>query len=167
MRGLTPPDFTILENGRPRPVSVFSAIDIPDEPPPAAAWVRTVASDVGTNDGVNERRLFLILFDDAAGQQSPRILKNAKDIGRQVVDTLGPADLAAVVFSRDNRNSQDFTGDRARLLKAVDTFTLGMRDPRMPNDLYFGYSVNVLESAVGTTLRRPSPPCSKRTPLTT
>ena len=148
VRGLTPHDFTVLENGKPRPISVFSAIDIPDEPPPAAAWVRSVAPDVGTNDGVNERRLFLILFDDAAGQQSPLILKNAKDIGRRVVDSLGPADLAAVVFSRDNRNSQDFTGDRARLLKAIDTFTLGMRDPKMPNDLWFGYSVNVLESAV-------------------
>ena len=150
VRGLIPADFTILENGKPRPISVFSAIDIPDEPPPAAAWVGEVAPDVGTNDGVNERRLFLILFDDAAGQWSPQILKNAKDIGRRVVERLGPSDLAAVVFSRDNRNSQDFTVDRARLLKAVDTFTLGMRDPKMPNDLYFGYSVNVLQNAVRT-----------------
>jgi VWFA-related protein len=148
VRGLKPADFTILENGKPRPISVFSAIEIADEPPPAAPWVRDVAPDVGTNDGITERRLFLIVFDDAAGDFDPRVVKNAKDIGRRMVESLGPSDLAAVIFSRDNRNSQDFTSNRARLLKAVDTFTHGMRDVRMDNTLYFQYSVNVLESAV-------------------
>jgi VWFA-related protein len=148
VRGLTPADFTILENGKPRPISVFSAIDIPDPAPPSAPWIRDVAPDVGTNDGIQERRLFLIILDDAAVEGDVRVLKNAKDVGRQVIEQLGPSDLAAVVFTRDNRNSQDFTSDRARLLRAVDAFTLGFRDPKMPNDLYFGFSVNVLESAI-------------------
>ena len=34
-------------------------------------------------------------------------------------------DRAAVVFTRDNRHAQDFTADRARLLAAVDSYSVG------------------------------------------
>jgi VWFA-related protein len=151
VRGLTPADFTILENGQPQQISVFTAVEIDPPEPPATEWMREVAPDVRSNEGIEERRLFLLILDDAMIQGDPQALTNAKQIGRRVIEGLGPSDLAAVVFTRDNRNSQDYTADRARLLRAIDTFTLGFRDmsgiPGM-DGLYFMYSTNVVQNAV-------------------
>jgi VWFA-related protein len=148
-----PADFTVLENGKPQQIAVFTAVDIPDPEPPSAPWMRDVAPDVSTNDGLEERRLFLLILDDATIQSDVHAVNNVRDIARRVIDRLGPSDLAAVIFTRDNRNSQDYTADRARLLAAVDKFSVGFRDMalrEMPaaNDLYFMFSVNVVESAV-------------------
>ena len=155
VRGLVPADFTILENGVPQTIAAFNAVDIPDPAPPPTGWMRDVAPDVRTNERIEERRLFLMLLDDAMIQADRRAIRNVGDIARMVIDQLGPSDLAALVFTRDNRHSQDYTNDRARLLAAADKFTVGFRDmgnhPQgtvAPDDLYFMYSVNVLESAV-------------------
>lgn len=153
VRGLKPDDFTILENGQRQQIAVFTAVDIPDPPATSAPWVRSVAPDVLTNAGVEERRLFLIVIDDAAIQADLGAMNNVKKVGRQVIDRLGPSDLAGVIFTRDNRNSQDFTADHARLLTAVNKYTVGFRDMggagiAGADDLYFGYSVGVLRSAV-------------------
>ena len=51
-------------------------------------------------------------------------MKRAKQIARNVVDQLGPADLAAVVFTFLGR-AQNFTADRAQLMAAIDSFTPG------------------------------------------
>ncbi|MEX2661739.1 MAG: VWA domain-containing protein [Vicinamibacterales bacterium] len=128
VRGLTPADFTILENGVPQKVAVFTAVEIEDPEPAAAEWTRDVAPDVRTNEGIEERRLFLLIIDDAMIQADVEALRNTKDIARKVIDRMGPSDLAAVVFTRDNRNCQDYTSDRARLRGAVDKFTVGFRD---------------------------------------
>ena len=151
VRGLTPADFTILEEGSLQKIVAFNAVDIPDPAPPPTEWMRNVAPDVRTNEGVEERRLFLILLDDAMIQADMRAMNNARDIARKVVDRLGPSDLAAVVFTLDNRNSQDYTSDRARLMAAIDKFALGFRDmggAGAGDDLYYMYSVNVIQSAV-------------------
>ncbi|HEX7778320.1 MAG TPA: VWA domain-containing protein, partial [Vicinamibacterales bacterium] len=151
VRGLAPADFTVLDNGVPQPISVFSAIDIPDAPPPSAAWMRDVAPDVGTNDVAQDRRLFLILIDDATIQEDLAAQRNVRSIATRVIDRLGPTDLAAVIFTRDNRNSQDFTADRARLLAATEKFSGGFRDMSDVggmDDLFFMYSVNVVENAI-------------------
>jgi VWFA-related protein len=157
VRGLTPADFTVLEDGTPQSIAVFQAVDIPDPEPPATPWVRDVAPDVRTND-VQERRLFLLIVDDST-TQTTRVVNNIKDIARQVIGGFGPSDLAAVVFTRDNRNAQDFTADRSRLLAAASRVTIGFRDMGLydaeaqkpvpgQDDGYFMFSGNVLESAV-------------------
>ena len=152
VRGLKPEDFTVLEDGKAQSIAVFQAVDIPDPEPPSAPWMRDVVSDVRSNADVQERRLFLLIMDDAALQASPRAINTAKDIARKVIDGLGPSDLAAVVFTLDNRNAQDFTADRARLLHAVSRFNVGFRDMGLEvpgqDDGYFAFSANVVESAV-------------------
>jgi VWFA-related protein len=148
VRGLTPADFTVLEDGRAQNVAVFSAVDIPDAEPPKVPWIRDIAPDVKTNQDLRERRLFLILMDDAAIQNDPYALNNVKSIARGVIDRLHPSDLAAVVFMRDNKHSQDFTSDRARLLAAVDKFSVGFRDMGGRNALFFQMSVDVVRRAV-------------------
>jgi VWFA-related protein len=158
VRGLTPADFTILENGQRQKIAVFQAVDIPDAEPPSTPWVRDVAPDVRSNAGVQERRLFLIILDDAT-IQSAQGVNNARDITRAVIDRFGPSDLAALVFTRDNRNAQDFTADRSRLLAAADKFTIGFRDMGLydaetqraapgQDDGYYMFSANVVEEAV-------------------
>lgn len=166
VRGLMPADFTILEDGKPQQVAVFQAIDIPDPEPPSTAWVRDVAPDVGSNDGLQERRLFLIIMDDVTIQSNGQAITRARDIARGVIDKLGPSDLAALVFTRDNRAAQDFTADRVRLLAAAGKFTVGFRDMGLfdaetqkaiagQDDFSYMASVDVLEKAVGVLASMP------------
>ena len=101
---------------------MFSAVDMPDPEPPKAAWMREVAPDVRTNEDLRERRLFLIIIDDAATELWPMVIEERPRIGLARDRPPPSADLAAVVFTRNNKNSQDFTADRARLRAAIDTF---------------------------------------------
>jgi VWFA-related protein len=152
VRGLTADDFTVFDDGTPRPIVVFDAVEIPDPEPLPAEWMREIAPEVATNDGIQERRLFLILIDDAMLQGDPVLPRNVREIGRRIVDRLGPSDLAAVVFTLDNRNSQDYTSDRGRLLAAIDKAAIRFRDMggRGQDELYTLYSVQVLDAAVET-----------------
>jgi VWFA-related protein len=161
VQGLGPNDFTILENGQPQKLAVFNAVNIPVAVPPKTAWLRDVAPDVrSNNEDQRERRLFLILIDDAAVQAAPLAMQNVKKVASDFIGKLGPSDLAAVVYTLNNKNSQDFTSDRARLLAAVDKYNVGFRDmggpgPGGDSSLYFRYSVDVVRRTVETLARLP------------
>ena len=64
VKGLTADDFIVLEDGKPQPVVVFNAIDLPDAPAPSAPWMRDVAPDVVSNQR-EPRRVVVIVMDDA------------------------------------------------------------------------------------------------------
>src|SRR5205823_52209 len=50
VRGLVASDFTVTEDGQPRPVAAFGEIDLPPRvATPLAPWTRDVGSDVATN----------------------------------------------------------------------------------------------------------------------
>ena len=122
VRGLTRENFTILEDGKPRPAVAFAAVDLAEREasPARASWVRDVAPDVTTNALRPEGRLVVIMFD-----WSIRFLDQvlAKRIATAAVDALGPDDLAAVVFSSGFGNAgtpQNFTADRSRLLASIN-----------------------------------------------
>lgn len=158
VKGLTAADFTILEDGKAQAVAAFSAVDLPDPAPPSTPWVRDVAPDVRRNTELAERRVVIIVMDDAMIPFDIAMIRSAKEIGRLVVEKLGPNDLAAVVFTRDNRNSQEFTSDRARLLKAVDSFEHGGRNIGLPPETLEAPALAVAESpaffaSVGTVRR--------------
>jgi VWFA-related protein len=158
VRGLGPADFTVLENGKPQSIAAFTPVDLPDlvPDPTGAPWLKNVASDVGGNADMQQRRLFILAIDDATIQNDSNAIKGVKDIARGVVNRLGPTDLMSVVFTRDNRGSQDFTSDRGRLLRAVDSFTVGFRDMgggagspgAQMDELWYMYSVGMLERAI-------------------
>src|SRR5258707_5299793 len=59
VRGLAQANFTILEDGKPRPIVAFSAVDLPEREASSAraSWVRDVSRDVTTNDMRPEGRL--------------------------------------------------------------------------------------------------------------
>jgi VWFA-related protein len=121
VRGLVAGDFAIAEDGRPQEIVSFAAIDVPPAEPAGNGWVHEIAPDVRTNLAGADRLLVLVL-DDAQVRPIPRHTTVVKELARAVVDRLGPNDLAAVVFTRDNRGAQPFTNDRQRLLASIDGF---------------------------------------------
>ena len=143
VRGLTEKDFTITEDDQFQPIVAFSAVDVPESVPKPVAWSGRAPVDVQSNEGASdpEGRLFVLLMDDALIPPDPDALKNASDIARKFIDRVTPVDRVAIVFSNAGRN-QNFTNDRARLLRAIETMKSGAaqhlggwntaRDPNAP-----------------------------------
>jgi VWFA-related protein len=137
VRGLTTEDFGLREDGQPQKIITFKEIAVPSPEAPSTPWMREVAPDVRVNDAA-ERRLFVLVLDDAQVRMEPRTTARVKEIGRRIINELGPNDLAAVVFTRNNSGAQDFTNDRGRLLRAVNAFAPALtasgslRLPQMP-----------------------------------
>ncbi len=141
VRGLPVEAFTVLENGVPQTIVAFAPVDVPEPDPIATKWMRDVAPDVRTND-LGDGRLFAIVLDDATIPNDALLVKKARAIARDVVARMGPADLAAVIFTRDNRHAVDFTSDRARLVAAIDRLSPGFAyaGQRMEDENYWFFS---------------------------
>ena len=139
VRGLTRGDFTVLEDGTAQEVALFEAIDVPDPVAPPAAWMRDVTPDVDTNE-TRVTRLWAIVLDDALIPLHPYAIKTSVMAARQVIDQLGPQDLAALIFTTDSRKAQDFTNDRTKLLATLEQFHPGWASWRPPPQ---GVRINV------------------------
>lgn len=139
VHGLSSADFTVLEDGRPQKIDAFQAVDIPDVEPPApaaAAWVRQVPPDVQRNDEMTDGRIVVVVMDDALPMPAPDV-QTARKAARTVIESLGPRDVAAVVFVLNKMNNQDFTRDRQRLFAAVDRFVgATSRDMKFDDQAY-------------------------------
>jgi VWFA-related protein len=133
LKDLVAADFTILEDGQPRPVVTFKAVDIPAAAPPGAAWLRDIPRDVVTN-ARPEGRIVVIVIDDASFEpvesegaaeiMDAYAITKVRDVAKTLVNALGPDDLAAVVYTENNFNTEDFTKDHRRLLTAIDQAAL-------------------------------------------
>jgi VWFA-related protein len=130
VRGLRAEDFTVLENGRERPVVAFAPVELPPAAAPASGWVRDAPRDVVDNAGADAGRLVVIAFD-----WSIRFFDQplARRIALAAVDALGPTDEATVLFTKPNEAAgkpQNFTADRARLRAAIaQPFAVALTDP--------------------------------------
>lgn len=152
MRGLSAADFVVKENGREQAIQAFAEVEVPVLEP-ASSWGSVVEPDVVRNDDARESRLWVIVLDDATMPPSPLFVSNAKLIGRQIVDRMGAADRAAIVFTRDSKNGQDFTTSRRRLNTAIDAltsgfnFTGGLGSRQSPDDYWWESSVITVATA--------------------
>ena len=122
--GLSAADFILLENGQPQEIRVLDEISVEASESLAAGWLKAPPVDVAANRH-DESRLFVLVIDDATLPMDPYMVRRARDMATAFIEGLGPTDLAAVVFTRDNRNAQDFTRDRARLLAAANRLSGG------------------------------------------
>jgi len=142
---LTAADFTILEDGKPRPIVAFKELTAPDPDGSLVPWMREVAPDVRTNS-TEGLRLFLLVLDDvsaAGGTDELAVVDTVKTIARAFVDRLGPLDQACVLFTGDNRRSLDFTSDRQALLESIEKF----HGTAVPPYLRMLYPAGVVEKA--------------------
>jgi VWFA-related protein len=123
--GLTAADFTLTEDGRPRPIMSFTEVHVPPPAAPMAGWMADVAPDVTTNTHP-PGRLVVIAVDDGALSTNGALwgVQKARAAARAAVKELGPGDLAALVLTERGRTAQNFTNDRARLLAAIDSTPL-------------------------------------------
>ena len=128
VRGLTQDDFIVLEDKQPQTIQAFTAVDIPETPPPAAVWANTVAPDVTTNEDESQR-IFVIVIDDALGMGlddglMPDLwaIREMKKTVALFIESLSPVDAVALVYSNGTRESQNLTTDHARLVKAIQAY---------------------------------------------
>jgi VWFA-related protein len=121
VQGLTLADFTVEIGGKPAPIVAFAPVTLPLLTPPAAAWLTDVAPDVVSNQLPAEGRLIVLLFDRSLDFEQ---MDDARRIARTTVAAMAPGDLAAAVYV-GQAVPQNFTGDRSKLLAAIDQPFLG------------------------------------------
>ena len=131
VRGLTAKDFVIKENGRTQRIVAVTEVDAALADPSPSAWMRYAPPDVTSNDladRLGEGQAVGIILDDLTiPEDSVEMIVSARAIARYIVDSLGPSDVAAVVYPFKPGRTQDFTQDRGKLLAAIDKF-----DPEQP-----------------------------------
>jgi VWFA-related protein len=134
--GLTANDFTILEDGKPRPLAAFAPVSLPEWPesgptsPASATWTREASLDVFTNQRPGDGRVVVIVMDRTIPMEQPTVA--ARKIAHAIVDALGPNDVATVVRTGHFNGEgfqQGFTADRARLRRAIDAPFIGLTNP--------------------------------------
>ncbi len=121
VRDLAAADVEVLEDGAPQAISEFTLVDVSGGPPPSPLSVP--ASGVLSTSDLEKipGRLYVFLLDDVhlGVGHSPR----ARDLVKGFIrDRLTAADAAAVIVA-SGAARQDFTRDKAALLRAVDRFT--------------------------------------------
>jgi VWFA-related protein len=158
--GLTVDRFTVIEDGKPRPIMGFAEINADPPAPPTAEWMRDAEADVTTND-VDDKQMFLLIVDDASFSKGragdPRAVfwklfaDRMQEIAASFFRHLHPGDLVSVVFTADNRRSQDFSSDHAKLLASVTQMTVPSMDPR----LWAIYSPDIVRRATEALIAAP------------
>ena len=115
--GLQLSDFTVLEDGQPRPVRAFRFVDhAAGVAIPAATATTSVPDVVSNRTGDDTSRLLFILLDRSIPPERPMIV--ARQIADAAVDAMAPGDLAAIVTTGGGV-PQNLTSDRARLHKTI------------------------------------------------
>jgi VWFA-related protein len=116
---------------------------------------------VATNE-IDNARIFVIVIDDARsmglnrnGVPDPWAVREMKKSAAFFISRLGPADLAALVFTNQTRLNQSLTNDHARLHKTVAAYPedgggilIPMRGSAMSPCLGHKYSVGMVEGVV-------------------
>jgi VWFA-related protein len=142
VRGLTAEDFTVFEDGKPRAIAAFSAVDLPARELASAPWMTHVAPDVLTNTFKREGRLVTILIDRALSFEN---MPAVREFAEAAVDQLRPGDLAAVAYSLSGV-PQNFTADRARLKQAIRQPSAGLPEGSAQSQAACACGVCTLES---------------------
>jgi VWFA-related protein len=129
VKDLTAADVEVLEDGVPQTISQFSLVDVSTAVPPSPLEIPS--SGVLTPAQLEKvpGRFYVFLLDDVhvGVAHSARARQLIKDFIR---DRMTAADAAAIVIA-SGAARQDFTRDKAALLRAVDRFTgtLDMGEP--------------------------------------
>ncbi|RZU40707.1 VWA domain-containing protein [Edaphobacter modestus] len=131
VKGLTPADFTVLENGKPQKIASFDFQNVDEavalHENTTVSGKNSIADMVNGNFAANPAQLkdhrLIVLFFDLSSMQ-PEDTDRAVEAAQDYINKkMQPADLVSVV-SMDTGLSldQDFTTDKAALLRAVGRY---------------------------------------------
>src|SRR5579871_699929 len=122
VRGLKSDDFAVREDGAPQKIVAFTSVDVPPPVVPSAKWMNDVSPDVESND-LADHRLFVIIIDDALSAADVKKalwnMRETRKAAMATLATLGSGDEAAVIFTGQDSEGQDFTTDHAKLTAAI------------------------------------------------
>jgi VWFA-related protein len=131
IKGLTPADFTVLENGKPQKIASFDFQNVDEavslHEKATVSGTASVADLVNRNFAANpallkDHRLIVMFFDLSSMQ--PEDVDRAVEAAQDYINKkMQPADLVAAVSMNTSLSlDQDFTADKAALLKAVGRY---------------------------------------------
>lgn len=134
VRGLTPEDFEIIEDGKPQDIRAFSFVDLPLERARGAAAGRRDATvpDITTN--AEPARTYVILLDSPSSAAPPSAVRGltyttlVKRIARRFLDeAIRPGDQIAVVHTQGTfSDAQGFTTSRQLVLDSIEKYGQGL-----------------------------------------
>jgi len=136
---LKPEDFTVLEDNKPQRVASFDVENTTQNPPQVStqqvnllstpankARVATTSPALSEQDtSIKDRRL-IILFFDLSAMQPDEIDRSSNAAQDYLNRQMQPADLVSVVSLGNTITvDQDFTSDRDKLQKVLQSFNVG------------------------------------------
>lgn len=155
IRGLTPKDFTVSEDGKPQSIAFVEFQTLPDQQAPelpaytatAVAVPRLARSRIAPEKPgdirYRDRRLLVLYFDMTA--MPPADQFRALGAAQKFVRTqMTQSDLLAIMRFEDGAVQvlEDFTADRERLLTTLQTLTVGEEQ---------GFEASMYEAAASDT----------------
>ena len=131
VKGLKASDFTVLENGKPQKIESFDYQNVDEaavlQEKTTVSGKATIADMLNRNFGVDKAQLrdhrLIVMFFDLSSMQ-PEDIDRAVEAAQDYINKkMQPADLVALVSMDTGLNmDQDFTADKAALLKGVGRY---------------------------------------------
>jgi len=124
-------DFTVFIDGQRRPVSLLEKHGISRSPVGTpASWMKSDSPDVFSNKDTDGQVVIIVIDDGSFAQADAGLTSSAvaglstvqmsRKAAKSAVNALGANDVAAVVYTEHGPKTLEFTGDRTRLLAAID-----------------------------------------------
>ena len=132
IKGLTPEQFTLLEDGKPQKISSLDYHDLDAMEAAGLANQPTLVVPLGVvqpppevQKKIRDRRLIVLFFDQTA-LQPDELMRSKEGCERFLRDQMTPADLVALaVYGNQLKITVPFTNDRERLMKGVQSLMPG------------------------------------------
>jgi VWFA-related protein len=132
VKGLTPEQFTLLEDGNPQKISSLDYHDVEAMETSSLANQPSLVVPLGVVQPppellrkIRDRRLIVLFFDQTA-LQPDELLRSKEGVERFLREQMSPADLVALaVFGNQLKIAVPFTNDRERLQHAVESLMPG------------------------------------------
>lgn len=132
VKGLTPEQFTVTEDGKPQKISTFEYNDIErvetagkGDDAPVTVPLGTVTTPDEIKSVVRDHRL-IVLFFDLTSLQPDDLLRSTRAAQKYLQEQMTSADLVAVVaFGNTLKVIANFTNDRDLLRQSVDAIVPG------------------------------------------
>jgi VWFA-related protein len=131
VKGLKASDFTILENGKPQKIASFDYQNVDEaavlHEKTTVTGKATIAdllnNDFATNPVELKDHRLIVMFFDLSSMQPEDVDRAVEAAQNYINKKMQPADLVAVVSMATGLSmDQDFTSDKAALLKAVGSY---------------------------------------------